>query len=206
VAGRNLQELEARVREREALDSCVKSTSLAGRYGEARDKALRATLDLERSLKADLRDELEKARQEALDRQADMYDALQKLEGRFATITKNARGTIVSLADILFDFNKATLKRDVEFNLVKIATILEQFPEMNIQVEGHTDNVGTPEYNLDLSRRRAQAVADFMSTQGVDKPRLTVQGFGLTQPVADNATDAGRQKNRRVDLVINEKK
>jgi len=206
VAGRALQEIEARVREREALEQCVRATALAGRYSEARDKALRATLELERSLKAGLRDELDKARQEALDRQADLYDALHKLEGRFATITKNARGTIVSLADILFDFNKATLKRDVEFNLVKIATILEQFPEMAIQVEGHTDNVGTPEYNMDLSLKRAQAVADFLESQGVDHSRLSVEGFGLTRPVADNATEAGRQKNRRVDLVINEKK
>jgi outer membrane protein OmpA-like peptidoglycan-associated protein len=205
VAGRALQELEARVREETALRTCVESTALATKYGDSREQALRATITLERGLKDDLRLELEKARAEASERQADLFDAMRQIEGKFATITQNARGTIVSLADILFDFNKATLKRDVEFNLVKIATILGQFPEMNIHVEGHTDNIGTPEYNLDLSLRRATAVRDFLVSQGVAAERLSVEGLGLTRPVADNATEEGRQKNRRVDLVINDK-
>jgi outer membrane protein OmpA-like peptidoglycan-associated protein len=204
AAGRTLQELEGRVREQRALDLCAQSTELAARFGDAREQALRATLELERSLKDDLRAELEAARAEAQARQADLYESLQKLEGRFLSLKKTARGTIVSLADILFDFGKATLKRDVEFNLVKIATILEQFPEMQIAVEGHTDNVGSEEYNLDLSRRRAQAVADFMASQGLDMERVTVAGYGFSRPVEDNSTEAGRQKNRRVDLVINE--
>jgi OmpA-OmpF porin, OOP family len=76
---------------------------------------------------------------------------------------------------------------------------------MNIHVEGHTDNVGTAEYNLDLSLRRATAVRDFLVSQGVAAERLTVEGLGFARPVAENDTEAGRQKNRRVDLVINEK-
>lgn len=204
VVGRTLQELEGRVREQKALDICAESTELAARFGDAREQALRATLELERSLKDDLRTQLEAARAEAQARQADLYESLQKLEGRFLSLKRTARGTIVSLADILFDFGKATLKRDVEFNLVKIATILEQFPEMQIAVEGHTDNVGSEEYNLDLSRRRAQAVADFMSTHGLNMERMTVAGYGFSRPVEENTTEEGRQKNRRVDLVINE--
>jgi outer membrane protein OmpA-like peptidoglycan-associated protein len=124
------------------------------------------------------------------------------MEGKFATIRQDARGTIVSLADILFDFDKATLRRDVEFNLVKIATILNQFGEMSVLVEGHTDAIGTDEYNLGLSKKRAQAVSDFLASQGVDAKRLSWEGYGKTRPVADNDTDEGRQKNRRVDLVI----
>jgi outer membrane protein OmpA-like peptidoglycan-associated protein len=204
VAARALQEMEARVREQRALELCAQSTELSARFGDARESALRATLELERSLKDDLKHELDAARAEAEARQSDLYEALQKLEGRFASIKKTARGTIVSLADILFDFGKATLKRDVEFNLVKIATILEQYPEMKIAVEGHTDNVGSEEYNLELSEKRARAVADFMATQGLTADRLTVAGYGFARPVADNSTDEGRQKNRRVDLVINE--
>jgi outer membrane protein OmpA-like peptidoglycan-associated protein len=124
------------------------------------------------------------------------------MEGKFASIRRDARGTIVSLADILFDFDKATLRRDVEFNLVKIATILNQFSEMNIAIEGHTDAVGTEEYNLGLSKRRAQAVRDFLASQGVVEGRLSFDGYGESRPVADNDTEEGRQKNRRVDLVI----
>ena len=86
--------------------------------------------------------ELEKAREEARTRQQQIYEAMQSLEGKYARITQSARGTIVSLADILFDFDKATLKRNVEFSLVKVATILNQFSEMRIAVEGHTDNIG----------------------------------------------------------------
>jgi outer membrane protein OmpA-like peptidoglycan-associated protein len=144
-------------------------------------------------------------RAEARDRQTELYDALHQLEGKYAHIQKTARGTILSLADVLFDFDKATLKRDVEFNLVKVATILNQFSEMKIAVEGHTDNIGTAEYNLDLSQRRAQAVHDFLASQDVAPGRMTVAGYGLTRPVADNVTDEGRQRNRRVDLVIQDR-
>jgi outer membrane protein OmpA-like peptidoglycan-associated protein len=172
--------------------------------GNERDAGLRASLELERGLRDDLRAELEKAREEARTRQQQIYEAMQSLEGKYARITQSARGTIVSLADILFDFDKATLKRNVEFSLVKVATILNQFEEMKISVEGHTDNIGKPDYNLDLSKRRAQAVHDFLVSQEVAPERMTVDGFGMTRPVADNGTEEGRQKNRRVDLVIQE--
>jgi len=153
-------------------------------------------------LRGDLRTQLEDARVQAENRQNQLYEALHQIEGRFARISQEARGTIVSLADILFDFDQATLKRDVEFSLVRVATILNQFPEMNVQVEGHTDNIGAPEYNLDLSQRRARAVYDFLVSQNVPPERLSVEGYGMTRPVADNGTEEGRQRNRRVDLVI----
>jgi outer membrane protein OmpA-like peptidoglycan-associated protein len=202
VAGRTVQELEARVRRATAVEVCSRALTHSAELAAARDAALRSTLELERGLADALRAQLEKTQAEAESRQQQIYDALRQLEGKFASIRREARGTIVSLADILFDFNKATLKRDVEFSLVRIATILNQFPEMKIQVEGHTDNVGRAEYNLDLSRRRAQAVHDFLVEQGVRAERMTVEGFGMTRPVADNGTPEGRQKNRRVDLVI----
>jgi len=145
---------------------------------------------------------LDQLRAEAKTRQDELYNALSQMEGKFASIRRDARGTIVSLADILFDFDKATLRRDVEFNLVKIATILNQFGEMKVLVEGHTDSVGSEEYNLGLSKRRAQAVYDFLVTQGVTASRMTWDGYGESRPVADNDTEEGRQKNRRVDLVI----
>lgn len=204
LTARRLEEMEARVRRDADQHVCLDAVKLQGDYGDQRDRALRATLELERNLKDSLRDELDRAVAEAKSRQTDLYDALHQLEGKFAKVRQDARGTIVSLADILFDFDKSTLRREVEFNLVKIATILNQFPEMKILVEGHTDNVGKPEYNLDLSKRRAQSVRDFLNSQEVAAERLSVAGYGSTQPVADNATDEGRQKNRRVDLVIQE--
>jgi outer membrane protein OmpA-like peptidoglycan-associated protein len=202
IAGRTLQELQARVRGRAADDVCARVALLAEKYGADRDAGLRASLDLERGLRDNMRDQLEKAREESRTRQQQIYEAMHSLEGKYARITQSARGTIVSLADILFDFDKATLKRNVEFSLVKVATILNQFPEMRIAVEGHTDNVGKPNYNLELSKRRAQAVHDFLVSQEVAPDRMTVAGFGMTRPVGENGTEEGRQKNRRVDLVI----
>ena len=203
VAGRTVQSLEARVRGADNEKVCADATDQMAKYSDARAEALQATIELEQGLKANLRDELDLARKEAKDRQDELYKSLQAMEGQFASVRRDARGTIVSLADILFDFDKATLKRDVEFNLVKIATILNQYPEMKVVIEGHTDAVGTDEYNLGLSQRRAQAVHEFMIAQGgVAAGRLTFEGFGESRPVSDNETDEGRQKNRRVDLVI----
>jgi outer membrane protein OmpA-like peptidoglycan-associated protein len=204
IAARTLQEVEARIRRENADRVCVQATTRASQIGEATDAARAAALDLERGLQDNLRRQLEQMRSEAKSRQQEMYEALTSLEGKFARIRQDARGTIVSLADILFDFDKATLKRDVEFSLVRVATILNQFPEMQIAVEGHTDNVGTEAYNLDLSKRRAKAVFDFLVAQGVEASRMTSEGFGMSRPVAENTSEEGRQRNRRVDLVIRE--
>jgi outer membrane protein OmpA-like peptidoglycan-associated protein len=203
-AGRIVQELECRVRQHVADDVCARTTRLAAMFGDAREEVLQATLKLERGLQDNLRQELERTREDAADRQNQLFEALSQLEGKYAKIRRDARGTIVSLADILFDFDKATLRRDVEFSLVKVATILNQFPEMNIAIEGHTDNIGTDEYNMDLSQRRAKSVYEFLVSQDVFDGRMTFEGFGESRPVADNSTDDGRQKNRRVDLVIQE--
>jgi len=202
IAARAVQALECRVRAQVEENMCPRATRLTADFGNAREEALRATLDLERGMQENLRSELDQLRAEAKTRQDELFNALSKMEGKFARIRRDARGTIVSLADILFDFDKATLKRDVEFNLVKIAAILNQFEEMNIHIEGHTDTIGTEEYNLGLSQRRAQAVFDFLVSQGVSAGRMTWEGFGESRPVADNSTEEGRRRNRRVDLVI----
>lgn len=202
LAARAAQSLECRVRTAVNERVCVEATRLMADFGDARADALRATLDLERGLQDDLRYELTALREEAKTRQEELYDALSQMQGKFASIRRDARGTIVSLADILFDFDKATLRREVEFNLVKIATILNQFGEMSILIEGHTDSIGSEEYNLGLSKRRAKSVYDFLVSQGVAESRLSWEGYGESRPVADNDTEEGRQRNRRVDLVI----
>ena len=202
LSARAVQALECRVRTSANDRICLDAARHTADYANAREDALRATLELERSMSADLRKNLDQLREESQTRQESLRESLSQMEGKFASVRQDARGTIVSLADILFDFNKATLRRDVEFNLVKIATILNQFGEMNVLVEGHTDAIGTDEYNLALSQKRAQAVSDFLASQGVAAKRLSWEGYGKTRPVADNDTDEGRQKNRRVDLVI----
>lgn len=126
----------------------------------------------------------------------------EELTGPVSTVAESDRGLIVSLQNILFDFDQAVLRPEVEEALSKIADVLARYPDIKFYVEGHTDNLGSDDYNLDLSRRRAQAVANFLGEHGVASERMEIAGYGETQPKADNETEEGRQLNRRVDLVI----
>lgn len=123
------------------------------------------------------------------------------LEG--ATITRVGEGIQITFeSGILFDVNKAELKQAARTNLSELAQILEKYDDTNILVEGHTDATGTAEHNLTLSIARAQSAANFLGTQGVQAPRFSIMGYGEDQPVADNETQAGREKNRRVEIAI----
>ncbi len=203
-AGWAVTELAWRVSAEMWSSRCGWALGRAQTYAHYRDQALWAMADLERSMKDSARRQLDEERARLEDRQEQLYNSLKQFEGKFASIRRDARGTIMSLADILFDFDKAVLRREAELNLAKVAVILDQFPEMHIFVEGHTDNVGKEDYNQKLSERRAVAVRDFLQSQGVDAARMETQGYGMSQPVAPNDTEEGRQKNRRVDLVIRE--
>jgi outer membrane protein OmpA-like peptidoglycan-associated protein len=115
---------------------------------------------------------------------------------------ESARGLIVDMPDVLFDTGKYTLKPGARERLAKVAGILMAYPDLHVQVEGHTDNVGGVDFNQQLSEKRASAVRDFLVQQGVKSTDVESRGFGMDQPVATNATAAGRQLNRRVDLVV----
>ena len=167
-----------------------------------RDQAVWAMVDLERTMKESARTQLEETRTKLADREQELYNSLKQFEGKFATIRQEARGTIMSLSDILFDTNKSELRQEAQIGLAKVSVILMQYPEMHISVEGHTDNVGAEDYNLKLSEKRAKSVYDFLVREGVPADHLDTKGFGMSQPVASNETAEGRQKNRRVDLVI----
>lgn len=112
------------------------------------------------------------------------------------------RGLVVTLNDVLFEYNKAALKPGAMRNLYQLVTFLKENPTRNVLIEGYTDSRGSESYNLDLSRRRAQAVENFLVQNGVDPARLLTRGYGEAYPVASNDTAAGRQENRRVELVI----
>jgi outer membrane protein OmpA-like peptidoglycan-associated protein len=103
---------------------------------------------------------------------------------------------------LLFDVNKATLKPQSMENLKNLAQILNKYEDTNILLEGHTDNTGSDEHNLQLSRSRAQSVSNYLASLQVDPSRFTVMGYGEAQPIAANETVEGRQANRRVDLAI----
>ena len=104
--------------------------------------------------------------------------------------------------DVTFDTNSAVVKPGLYAEIDRVAGVLTQYPQTLIRVEGHTDSVGTEAYNMDLSFRRANSVRDLLVQRGVNISRIQPVGFGETMPVATNATEAGRQLNRRVEIKI----
>lgn len=134
-----------------------------------------------------------------MDRQA--AEIKQTVPG--ADVVREGEGLIVKFdSGILFDVNKTDLKSAASTNLQNLATSMQNNPDTNIMVVGYTDNTGSDTYNMDLSVRRAAAVKSSITANGVAGSRLTTQGKGETDPIADNTTEAGRAQNRRVEIVI----
>jgi outer membrane protein OmpA-like peptidoglycan-associated protein len=106
------------------------------------------------------------------------------------------------MSDVLFDTAKFSLRPLAREKLAKVAGIVSGHPGLSLDVEGHTDSVGGDEYNQKLSEQRGESVRDYLVQQGMSASSVTTRGFGKTQPVASNDTTAGRQQNRRVELVI----
>lgn len=117
--------------------------------------------------------------------------------------TDGGSAILVNLPDgVTFDVGSYTLKPEFRATLDRIAQSLQQYPNSLIDVYGHTDSTGSDAYNQTLSENRARTVANYLASRGVSPARVRSQGFGETMPVADNATDAGRQRNRRVEIKI----
>ncbi len=174
----------------------------------AQEAALKAASEREADLQKKLAEEqkaLAEERAKAEARQQDAMNKLNELQSQMIQVSKDARGIILSMSDILFAVNKADLKADLKTSLAKVAGILSVYQQFNVSIEGNTDNTGSAEHNMKLSQQRADNVKAFLVEQGIAEDRLTAKGLGMTMPVADNSTKEGRQKNRRVDLVIQDK-
>ncbi|MFA5403843.1 MAG: OmpA family protein [Ignavibacteria bacterium] len=111
-------------------------------------------------------------------------------------------GEVVRLNNIFFDFNKYELKPESFPELDRIVKFLTDYPILEIELSGHTDNLGSHDYNQKLSENRANAVAEYLFTKGISRNRIMVIGYGETLPIDTNDTDEGRQKNRRVEFKI----
>jgi outer membrane protein OmpA-like peptidoglycan-associated protein len=128
---------------------------------------------------------------------AELRRQIEALEAR-----ETERGLVLTLGDVLFETARSDLKAGATANLTKLANFLNQYPDRNVVIEGHTDNVGSAEYNQALSERRADAVKSWLMQQGISSQRMVASGKGLHQPVADNSSATGRQLNRRVEVII----
>lgn len=147
-------------------------------------------------------EEADRLRQKAeSDREALRQQLLQQLNMVLET-RETARGLIVNMSDVLFDTGRYTLKPGAREKLAKIAGIVIAHPGLTLAVEGHTDSTGSLQLNQRLSEQRANSVRDYLISQGLNANTITAQGFGPSQPVASNATAAGRQQNRRVEMVV----
>jgi outer membrane protein OmpA-like peptidoglycan-associated protein len=199
---------EAKAQAEQAKAEAEAAAQEAARQKEAAEKAKAEAEAQQQALAAEtakaqqaaaqseqLRQQAEKEKQELRAR------LLQQLNTILST-RDTARGLIANMSDVLFKTGSFELVPGARERLAKVSGILLAYPTLHVQVEGHTDSVGTDEYNQTLSENRAKAVRDYFVQQGVPADSIEARGFGKTEPIATNDTPEGRQQNRRVELVM----
>jgi outer membrane protein OmpA-like peptidoglycan-associated protein len=174
----------------------------AAKDAQAQAEAARqAALAEEAKLASEKADAI-KARQQAESDSQALRDRLKEQLNMILATRDTARGLIVNMSDVLFDFNQATLKPGTKEKLARVSGILLAYPSLHLSVEGHTDSIGTPEYNMKLSQRRADAVREYLVSNNINAANIQAVGLGEANPVASNSTAQGRQQNRRVEMVV----
>ena len=186
-------QLQAQQSQMQAQQAQLQAQQAAAERAAAEAQAAQAQLEAARA---------QQAQKTAVDQTEQMRERLKNQLNEVLNTRETARGLIINMSDVLFDTGKYTLKPEAREKLAKVSGILLAYPGLAMQVEGYTDNVGGEEYNQKLSEQRAQAVGDYLVSQGVQQANVTATGFGMSDPVADNSTAAGRSQNRRVQLVV----
>jgi outer membrane protein OmpA-like peptidoglycan-associated protein len=178
----------------EAAEAKRKSDAEAQRQADlaaAEQAKLKAAQDAARA-------DAERSRKAAADLRAQLLEQFNRvLETR-----DTPRGLVVNMGDVLFATGKYDLRPEAQIVLAKLSGIILSHPGLNLAVEGYTDSVGSEDFNLKLSQQRADTVRDYLVNQGLPDSFVTAKGFGEADPVADNGTPAGRQQNRRVEIVV----
>jgi outer membrane protein OmpA-like peptidoglycan-associated protein len=147
-------------------------------------------------------DRAEQARLQTEQQAAQQRERLRQQLNQVLQTRETAQGLVANMPDVLFDFNKATLKPAAKERLAKVAGIILAYPDLQLKIDGYTDSVGSAQYNQQLSEQRAAAVRDYLISQGVSVNNVIAQGFGKNDPIASNATPEGRQQNRRVEMLV----
>jgi outer membrane protein OmpA-like peptidoglycan-associated protein len=199
---------QARLEAEQAAQQAAQDRAAAQQQLQQSEQARQAALAQQQSLAQQAEQarlqaqQADQARAQAIQQAEEQRQRLLKQLNQVLQTRDSARGLIVSMSDVLFDFNRATLKPGAKLRLAKVSGIILAYPDLKLEIDGFTDNKGTPQYNMTLSDKRAKAVRDFLVSQGVGTDAVTTKGFGESNPVATNATAAGRQQNRRVELVV----
>ena len=147
-------------------------------------------------------EESERLRQEAEKDKSELRARLLNQLNSILETRDSARGLIANMGDVLFETGKFNLRPEARERLAKVSGILLAYSGLKVAIEGHTDSVGTEDYNLQLSKQRADAVREYLVKEGVQEEVITAIGLGMSQPIAGNETADGRKKNRRVELVV----
>src|SRR5579872_6269563 len=147
-------------------------------------------------------EDADRQKQEAIRQKEEMRARLLAQLNQVLQTRDTARGLIVSMPDVLFDFNKYTLKPEARERLAKISGIVLAYPDLKLDIEGFTDSIGSDEYNQELSEKRAESVRGYLVSSGVKPDSVSATGLGKANPVADNTTAEGRKLNRRVEMIV----
>jgi outer membrane protein OmpA-like peptidoglycan-associated protein len=201
VSQADSERLAAERAKREADQARLDAERAKADSDAAADRAMRDKAAAEAAQAA----EAERSRQAVAQAEREKAELREQLRAQLNAILETretARGLIVNMSDVLFDTGKYTLKPGAKEKLAKIAGIVLGHPGLKLEVEGHTDSVGSEEMNQRLSEQRADTVRAYLVAQSLPPDAITAHGFGKTQPVATNDNAAGRQQNRRVELVV----
>lgn len=213
IALRNAQIAEQQIAEQRAREELESGEAERNRVLlQAREQEARQAQQLARQTQSELEqtsEQLEAQQQqtaEARERARQLEESASQLEQQLTELEaeQTDRGLVMTLDDVLFNVDGAQLQPGAESTLARIAEFLNENPDRNLLIEGHTDATGPAAYNRDLSERRAEAVRRGLEERGIDAGRIQVQGLGESYPVATNDTTAGRQLNRRVEIVISD--
>lgn len=206
---RNREVAEQRRREAEAaLQSRIAALETRTREAEQQQVALQQQVEAERARAAQAEAELSRIREEAARKEQEQRERIQRMETSLAEIAetrRDERGFIVTLPGIYFDTGRSQIKPGARENLARIAEQLRGNESVLVVVEGHTDSTGSDQLNQRLSEQRAQAVREFLVSQGLAAERISTVGRGEGSPIASNDNAAGRQQNRRVELVLRQR-
>lgn len=207
-----LEEAERLLADGADMDRVDHHAYLAEKYAQiaseqAEQARLQRQIEQARQKRQEMRLKIEQAKAERAQREARQAQReAEQLKERLSDLQakQTERGIVLTLGDVLFDFDEASLKPGGERAAERVAEFMQEYPDRRIRVEGYTDSSGPESYNQKLSEQRAQSVEEAIVDEGIDSSRVVTQGYGESYPVASNENPGGRQRNRRVEIVISD--
>jgi len=199
---RQEQEAKLKAQEESRLKAEAEAARAKAEVEKLKAESERAKAESERQAAQQQQEAAERAQKQAEEDKTQLRAKLLQQFNQVLDTRDTDRGLVVNMSDVLFDTGKFTLRQEAREKLARFAGIILNYPDLKLEAEGHTDNVGSAEFNQKLSEQRANSVREFIISQGIQAGSVTASGKGFSVPVMPNDTAAGRQKNRRVELIV----